>query len=173
MLRQFFPPYFSLHYLGALGTPIAETLEMAAGGIFIAILVGLLAGIWVGAALPGGRWVYRALSAVRSIPDLTMAIFCVVLVGIGPAAGTLALAVFYSAAIGKIFADLFVSAAKEPVEALRAVGAVRLAVAFYGLLPLRSKDVLSYGFYEFESAVRASVIVGAVGGGGIGTELVG
>jgi phosphonate transport system permease protein len=173
MLRQFFPPYFSLHYFKAMTTPIAETLEMAAGGIFVAILVGLIAGIWAGAGLPGGRWVYRLLSAVRSIPDLTMAIFCVVVVGIGPAAGTLALAVFYSAAIGKIFTDLFRAAAQEPVDALRATGAGKLAVAFYGLLPLRSKDVLSYGFYEFESAVRASVIVGAVGGGGIGTELVG
>ncbi|HYA18487.1 MAG TPA: phosphonate ABC transporter, permease protein PhnE [Bryobacteraceae bacterium] len=173
ILGQFFPPYFSLHYLGAMMTPIGETLEMAAGGIFIAILAGLMAGTWAGAGLPGGRIIYRLLAAFRSIPDLTMAIFCVVMVGIGPAAGTLALAIFYSAAMGKIFADLFLAAPKEPVDALRATGAARLSVAMFGLLPLRSKDVLSYGFYEFESALRASVIVGAVGGGGIGTELVG
>jgi phosphonate transport system permease protein len=85
----------------------------------------------------------------------------------------LALAIFYSAAIGKIFADLFRAADRDPLQALRATGASRLSVAFFGLLPLRARDILSYGSYEFESAVRCSVIVGAVGGGGIGTELVG
>jgi phosphonate transport system permease protein len=173
LIALFFPPYWSLHYFNALLVPIGQTIEMAAGGIFIALIVGMLTGIWVGAGLPGGRWIYRALSAFRSIPDLTLAIFCVVVVGIGPAAGMLALAIFYSAAIGKIFADLFLSADRNPVDALRATGATRLSVALFGLLPLRMQDILSYGFYEFESAVRASVIVGAVGGGGIGTELVG
>src|SRR5580658_6247775 len=173
LLAQFFPPYWSLGYLKALVTPISQTIEMAAGGIFAALIAGMLTGIWAGAGFPFGRWIYRLLSAFRSIPDLTLAIFCVVVVGIGPAAGMLALAIFYSAAIGKIFADLFLSADRNPVDALRATGATRLSVALFGLLPLRMQDILSYGFYEFESAVRASVIVGAVGGGGIGTELVG
>lgn len=173
LLRQFFPPEVSPHYLRAAMTPLEQTIQMAAGGILIAVIVGMLTGLWVGAGLPGGRWVYAALASVRSVPDLTLGILCVVIVGIGPAAGMLALAVFYSAAVGKIFADLFRSADREPVRALQATGASRLSVALFGLLPLRSKDVLSYGSYEFESAVRCSVIVGAVGGGGIGTELVG
>lgn len=173
LVLQFFPPDVSLHYLGAESGPLAQTLAMAAGGILISVIIGLTAGIWVGAQLPGARTVYAALAAIRSIPDLTMAILCVVLVGIGPAAGMLALAIFYSAAMGKIFADLFRSADRDAMYALRATGAPRLVTAFFGFLPLRFKDSLSYGMYEFESAIRASVIVGAVGGGGIGTELVG
>jgi len=173
MVPQFFPPYFSWRYLKALGTPIGETIEMAAGAMIVALAVGLLAGIWIGAGLPGSRLLYGLLTAFRSIPDLTLAILCVVVVGIGPSAGMLALAIFYSAAVGKIFADLFRSADPAPIEALRATGAGRLAVALFGHLPLRLKDILSYGAYEFESAVRASVIVGAVGGGGLGTEIVG
>lgn len=173
LLKQFFPPDLSLNYLRAALTPLGQTLEMAAGGMFVAVVIGLIAGIWVGAGLPGTRLVYAALGSVRSIPDLTLAILCVVVVGIGPPAGMLALAIFYSAAIGKIFSDLFRSADRRAVDALRATGADRLSVAWFGLVPLRSKDILSYGTFEFESAVRASVIVGAVGGGGIGTELVG
>ena len=173
LLRQFFPPDLSLHYLRAALTPLGQTVAMAAGGILIAVIVGLIAGVWIGAGLPGGRAIYAALASVRSIPDLTLAILCVVVVGIGTPAGMLALAIFYSAAIGKIFADLFRAADRNALDALRATGASRLSVAWFGLLPLRSKDILSYGTYEFESAVRASVIVGAVGGGGIGTELVG
>ena len=173
LLRQFFPPELSPNYLKAALTPLGQTIAMAAGGILVAVVVGMITGIWVGAGLPGNRWIYAALASVRSIPDLTLGILCVVVVGIGPAAGMLALAIFYSAAVGKIFSDLFRSADRGATQALRATGASRLAVALYGLLPLRSKDILSYGSYEFESAIRCSVIVGAVGGGGIGTELVG
>ena len=172
-LGQFFPPELSLHYLKAALVPLEETLAMAAGGILIAVILGMISGIWVGAGLPGNRAVYSFLAGVRSFPDLTLAILCVVVIGIGPAAGMIAIAIFYGAAIGKIFSDLFRSADPGPTHALRATGASRLSVALFGLLPLRSKDVLSYGTYEFESALRCSVIVGAVGGGGIGTELVG
>ena len=173
LLRQFFPPDLSFSYIRAEIAPLFETLEIAAGAMFLALIVGLLFSLIIGARLPGSRALYALLTSFRSIPDLTLAILCVVLVGLGPAAGTLALALFYSAAMGKIFADLFSSADPGAVEALHATGATRSMIAFYGLLPLRLKDLLTYGGYEFESAIRASVIVGAVGAGGIGTELVG
>jgi phosphonate transport system permease protein len=173
LLRQFFPPDLSFSYIKAETAPLFETLEIAAGAMFLALIVGLLFSLIIGARLPGSRALYALLTSFRSIPDLTLAILCVVLVGLGPAAGTLALTLFYSAAMGKIFADLFASADPCAIEALHATGATRGMVAFYGLLPLRLKDLLTYGGYEFESAIRASVIVGAVGAGGIGTELVG
>jgi phosphonate transport system permease protein len=173
LLPQFFPPFFSWNYLRALLIPAGETLEMAAGAMVVAIAIGLFTGIWVAAGFPGGRLVYGLLTAIRSIPDLTIAILCVVTVGIGPSAGMIALAVFYSAAAGKIFSDLLMSADIGTIDALRATGAGRLSVALFGNLPLRAKDILSFGVYEFECAVRASVIVGAVGGGGLGTEIIG
>jgi phosphonate transport system permease protein len=85
----------------------------------------------------------------------------------------LALAIFYAAMIGKVFADLFLAADWRPIEALRSTGATRLMVAFYGLLPITISNLVSMGCYSFECAVRAAVIVGAVGGGGLGAELVG
>jgi phosphonate transport system permease protein len=173
LLRQFFPPDLSFSYIRAESLPLFETLEIAAGAMFLALMIGLLLSLIIGARLPGSRTLYALLTSFRSIPDLTLAILCVVLVGLGPEAGILALALFYAAAMGKIFADLFSSADPGAVEALHATGATRSMVAFYGLLPLRLKDLLTYGGYEFESAIRASVIVGAVGAGGIGTELVG
>src|SRR5215467_8963377 len=174
LLRQFFPPDLSWNYLRALfQEAVPQTLEMAAGAIIFSASAGLLCGLYIGARLPGARLLYVVLASVRAIPDLTMAILFVVVVGIGPPSGMLALAVFYTAAMGKVFADLFVSADPDPVEALRATGAGSLTVALYGLLPLRSKDLLTYGSYEFESKVRACVIVGAVGAGGLATELMG
>src|SRR5215472_2562085 len=172
-LKQFFPPDHDPSYLWALRTPVIETLSMAAGAMLFSASVGLLLALYVGARLPGARVVYSLLASVRAIPDLTMAILFVVVVGIGPPSGMLALAAFYTAAMGKVFADLFVSADPDPVEALRATGAGSLTVALYGLLPLRSKDLLTYGSYEFESKVRACVIVGAVAAGGLATEIMG
>lgn len=171
-LRLFFPPEFSISFLKAEALPLLQTVEMAAGAMLIAGIAGFLAALYIGARLPGSRLLYGCLATFRAIPDLTLAILCVMLVGIGPAAGLVALSAFYSAAIGKIFADLFVSADPGPVDALRATGAAPMIVAVFGLVPLRLKDLLTYGAYEFESAMRAAVIVGAVAAGGIGTELI-
>ena len=172
-LRQFSSPDLSFAYLKAVLPPVLETLEIAAGATFLAALAGLFIALYVGARLPGARLLYACLASVRAVPDLTLAILCVILLGLGKAAGTIALAIFYTAALGKIFADLFVSADPGPVEALHSTGATRMMVAVFGLLPLRLKDLLSYGAYEFESVIRAATIVGAVGAGGLGTELIG
>jgi phosphonate transport system permease protein len=172
-LAGFFPPDLSLHYLRALLPSIAETVGMTAGAMLLAYAVSLPLGLWIGARLPGTRTLTALLSGLRAVPDLTLAIFCVIALGVGPGAGMLALAIYYAAALAKVFGDLFRTAASGPLEALRAAGASPLQVALLGMMPLKLRDILSYGSYEFESAIRASVIVGAVGGGGIGAELVG
>jgi phosphonate transport system permease protein len=172
-LRLFFPPDHSAAYLRFLIRPVLETLEIAAAATFLAVILGLLISLYIGARLPGSRLLYGCLASVRAVPDLTLAIFCVILLGLGKSAGTLALTIFYTAAMGKIFADLFVSADRAPVEALQSTGATRIMVALFGLLPLRLKDLLSYGAYEFESVIRSATIVGAVAAGGLGTELLG
>jgi phosphonate transport system permease protein len=145
-LAAFFPPYLNWAYLKALlAEPVPQTLGMAFGGSLIALTVGLLASVYIAARLPGSRILYSVFTLLRSIPDLTLAILCVIGVGIGPGAGMLALGMFYSAAIGKVYADLFRSATPEPIEALRSTGAGRLPVVLFGHLPLRLKDLLSYG----------------------------
>jgi phosphonate transport system permease protein len=173
LIASFFPPYLAPSYLVALVVPLLQTLGMAAGGMLVACLVGLPLAMLIGAQVTGARALYAVLAAVRAIPDLTLAILCVVVVGIGPAAGMLALAIFYTAMIGKVAADLFLAADWQPIEALRSTGATRLMVALYGLLPITLSNLVSMGCYSFECAVRAAVIVGAVGGGGLGSELIG
>jgi phosphonate transport system permease protein len=173
LVAAFFPSDLSLSYIGAALVPLVQTVAMAAGGMLIACALGVPLAMLIGARVPGAQLLYGAISAIRAIPDLTLAILCVVVVGIGPAAGTLALAIFYTAMVAKVFADLFLTADERPLDALRATGGSRLSVALFGLLPLTVSDLVSMGCYSFECAVRAAVIVGAVGGGGLGTELVG
>jgi phosphonate transport system permease protein len=172
-LGQFFPPEFSPHYLSLLWQPVLETLGMAAAGIFLAVLLAFPLSIVIGARMPGSAALYAVLVAIRSIPDLTLAIFCVIIVGIGRGAGLVTLVIYYAAAMAKVFGEIFRSSDPRPLDALRATGASRISLAAFGLIPLKLNDILSYGIYELESAVRASVIVGAVAAGGIGTELVG
>jgi phosphonate transport system permease protein len=172
-MGQFFPPDLSWHYLSYLGTPIAETLGMAAGSIFIAIVIAIPLGLVIGTRMRGSGLLYTVLAAIRSIPDLTLAIFCVILVGIGRGAGLVTLTIYYAAAMAKVFGEIFLAADPRPLDALRATGASKVSLAAFGLIPLKLNDTFTYGIYELESAMRASVIVGAVGAGGIGTELVG
>src|SRR5258708_8841719 len=172
-LGNFFPPDLSPVYLKAALVPLFETLEIAAAATFLALIIGLLVSLYIGARLPGARLLYALLASVRALPDLTLAIFCVIILGLGTAAGVAALTIFYSAAMGKIFADLFASSHPRPVEALRSTGAGRVVVTFFGLLPLRLNDLLTYGAYAFASVIRAATIIGAVGAGGLGAERIG
>jgi phosphonate transport system permease protein len=172
-LGAFFPPVLTPAYLLALGPVLMQTLGLAVGAMFIAFTVSLPLGVAAGLRLPGTGALLAALEAVRAIPDLTMAILCVILFGVGPGAGMLALTIYYTAVVAKMFADILRTAPRGPQDALRAIGASRLQTALYAMLPLKRADLLTYGSYEFESALRASIIVGAVGGGGLGSELVG
>lgn len=172
-LRQFFPPDLSWHYVSYLGAPVGQTVAMALASVFLAAALAFPLSLIIGTRMPGSRLLYGVLAAVRSVPDLTLAIFCVVIVGLGPGAGMTALVIYYGAAMAKVFGEIFLAADPRPLEALRATGASRISLAAFGLIPLKLGDALTYGLYELESAVRASVIVGAVGAGGIGAELVG
>lgn len=173
MLGSFFPPELSPDYLIALIGPMLETLGLAFGAMTLAFAFSLPLGVAVGIRLRGAPLLVTALSLFRAVPDLTLAIFCVILFGIGTGAGMAALVIYYTASVAKVFADLISTAPRQPLDALSATGASRLQVALYGLLPLTRDDLLSYGAFAFECALRAAVIVGAVGGGGIGAELTG
>ena len=173
MIDSYFPPDLSPAYLHALLVPVAQTIGMASAGMLVAFVLGVPLAVLIGTRAPGHRFIVGVLSSLRAIPDLTLAILAVVVVGLGPAAGIVALALFYTAMIGRVYGDLFLAAERAPLEALRATGASRAAIAAFGLIPLTQSDLLTFGTYAFECAMRASIIVGAVGGGGIGTELVG
>ena len=153
--------------------PVWQTIAMASLGTLVALVLGTPVAVAIAARVPGYRILATIASAVRSIPDLTLAILAVVVVGIGPAAGALAMAIFYTVTIAKGFALLLATTPPRAMEALRSTGATPLRVAVAGAVPDRARDLISFASYAFECALRASTIVGAVGAGGIGTEIVG
>src|SRR6185437_15310251 len=107
----------SLHYLSALTVPVAQTIGMASAGMLLALLFGIPLAVAIATDIPGAKILSGALAALRAIPDLTLAILAVVLLGLGPAAGIAALTVFYTAMIARVFAELLLAAPRASIDA--------------------------------------------------------
>lgn len=173
-LRALFPPDPST--LPTLAEAMLETIEIAfvgtAIGSLLAVPLALLASpLLFGPAVTGP--VKLLLAAVRTVPSLFWAIVFVVLVGLGPAAGALAIALYSLGYLGKLLYETFDGVDPEVVEAVWSVGASRVQLARWAILPEAANGILAQLLFMFEYNVRASSILGFVGAGGIGFYLIG
>jgi phosphonate ABC transporter permease subunit PhnE len=137
-------------------------------------VLGLLLAVWIAPkiALPTGITIYflmrTILNATRSVEPLVMVIVFVVWVGIGPFAGSLALALHTVAALAKLYSEQVESILPGPLEAIRATGANRLQTIIYAVVPQIIPPYISFTMYRWDINVRMSTIIGFAGGGGIG-----
>jgi phosphonate transport system permease protein len=182
-LGQFLPPNLSGDFLALVLKATIETLAMATAGIALAMLLAGPLGLALTHALsisrigPGpDRGAGEALRALarfallllRGIPELVWALLLVRAFGLGPAAGVLAIALTYGGMLGKVYSEILESGDTRPARVLLESGSGRLMAFFYGLLPGAAQELASYTIYRWECAVRASVIMGFVGAGGLG-----
>jgi phosphonate transport system permease protein len=151
---------------------VLQTIGISCGAIAIAIVFGIPLALVIARGGFAGRAVAAAVLLVRAIPDLVLAVVAVVAVGLGPAAGLAALGVHYAAVVAKLYAEILNAVRREAAEALRATGATSTTAFLVGMLPAAWSGMVGFGAYAFESTVRASVIVGVVGAGGIGALLI-
>jgi phosphonate transport system permease protein len=151
---------------------IFETVGIACGALTIALLFGTPLALVIARGGRLGAGLANAMSVVRAIPDLVLAIVFVVAFGLGPLPGTLALGVHYTAVVAKMYADVLNSVRRDAAEALRATGATGPAAFLVGMVPAAWNGIVGFSAYAFESIVRASVIVGVVGAGGLGAALI-
>lgn len=114
------------------------------------------------------RWV---LVLLRSVPELVWALLFVRLVGLGPTAGVLAIALTYCGMLGKVYAEILESADARATDALLTGGAARLPALFYGAIPESASELVSYTVYRWECAIRGSAVMGFVGAGGLGQRM--
>ena len=113
------------------------------------------------------------LNTLRSIPELIMGIIFVAAVGFGMLPGVLALGLHSIGMVGKFFAEAIEHAHPAPIEAAEASGATSLQVISHGVMPQVFPQFADVTMYRWEYNFRASTVMGMVGAGGIGTELVG
>jgi phosphonate transport system permease protein len=114
------------------------------------------------------RWL---LIFLRSVPELVWALLFVRIVGLGPTAGVLAIALTYCGMLGKVYSEVLESVDSAPSEALLRNGSSRIGAFLYGALPQAAPELVSYTVFRWECAVRSSVIMGFVGGGGLGQQM--
>lgn len=172
-LRGFVPPDTSPQFLQKILQGALETLAMSILGTTIAALLGLVL------ALPGaGRLGYPLrsimrliLNMLRSIPELVWAAILLIAAGLGPFAGTLALAAHTTGVLGRLFADTLENVPAHAEQTLRINGSSPLAAFFYATLPQALPQLLSYAFYRWENNIRAAAVLGVVGAGGLGQLL--
>lgn len=171
-LAAFLPPETGAAFLGHLGRATLQTLAIATAGLALAFLLAMpLAYVATGAARerPRSHPVARGvLTLLRGIPELVWALVFVRVFGLGPTAGVLALGLTYSGMLAKVYAEILESTPAAPARALALAGARRPMALLYGLLPQASKELVSYTLYRWECAIRASVVMGFVGAGGLG-----
>lgn len=116
--------------------------------------------------------VKRCCEFCRTVPDIVFALIFVIAFGLGPLAGVLAIAIHTTGALGKLFAELVETIDMKPLQGLRATGAGWAAAMRFAVLPQVAAGFASYTLLRFEVNVRGASVMGFVGAGGIGVELI-
>ena len=175
-IGEFFPPDCSPAFVRKVSFASLETLAMSALGTALAAVAGLLF------ALPASRThaddsararapTRLLLNVLRAIPELVWAALLLISAGLGPFAGTLALALHTTGVLGRLYAEAIENAAPGPAAALRTQGVGALRVLLYATLPQVLPQLISYTLYRWENNIRAAAILGVVGAGGLGQLL--
>jgi phosphonate transport system permease protein len=173
---EFFPPDLQPAFVHKVLLASWETLAMSALGTLLAAVGGLAL------ALPASRlhaadsaWARGPtrfiLNALRSVPELVWAALLLIAAGLGPFAGTLALALHTTGVLGRLFAEAIENAPPGPGAALRVQGIGRGRVFLYATLPQVLPQLMSYTLYRWENNIRAAAVLGVVGAGGLGQML--
>ncbi|ARE86514.1 phosphonate ABC transporter, permease protein PhnE [Clostridium formicaceticum] len=171
--RSFLNPDWSVLPLAMKESVI--TIQIAIIGTAIAFLFAVPVG-FLGAKNTSPHWTIYSLirsflSFLRSIPEIVFALIFVPTVSLGAFAGVLALALHNIGVMGKLFSEIIESADIGPQEAVTATGAKKQIMVLYGIVPQVIPHILSNAFYRLEVSVRASLVLGLVGAGGVGQLL--
>jgi len=175
LLGEMFPPDFSDARNWV--KPLIDTLAMSVAGTALAVGLSLPLAFLAARNTTPHPFVYQLargmLNALRAIPELIMGIIFVAAVGFGALPGVLALGLHSVGMVGKFFAEAIEHADEAPIEAARAAGATPLQVVLHGVLPQVLPQMADISIYRWEYNFRASTVMGMVGAGGIGFELMG
>lgn len=156
--------------------PVLVTLAVAFLGTFIALLIALPLSFTAAKNTTGNRFIYFfnrfILSTLRSVPEIVFGLIFVVVFGLGPFSAVMAILLHNIGVLGKLISELVEAADPGPQEALQSVGASRRTGNLFSILPQIWPNVLSHYFYRFEVAIRTSLVLGFIGGGGIGQQLI-
>lgn len=192
LIASFSNPDFSSEWLGRSWELTKETLSAAVMATFMAVILAYLLAMGASRAVCVGEESFRGrlrsfplrspmaalcalcrliLDVLRAVPDFAWAIILVAVLGLGPVTGAVALGLNVTGILGKVYSEFWDSVDEKEYEQIRALGAGRLKTFLYGIRPLASRSVQSFTLMRAECAIRNAAVIGAVGGGGLGAEI--
>lgn len=183
---KWFPPDWSVFPRAV--QEAALTIQIAVLGTFIGLVFAFplsFLAAWNTApfswetGFKAARWIHGAvfqitriiLNFFRSVPEIVWGLILIPTFGLGPFPAVIAIAIHNIGVLGKLIAELIEASEEGPQEAIQSVGAPKLLVILYGIVPQILPNILSHYFYRLEVGVRASLILGFIGAGGIGNML--
>ena len=173
IISRALPPDFSKFHSELW--PTLETIDIAIFGTATGVILALPLAILAAANVTPARWVYYLarglISLCRVVPDLVWALIFVAAVGLGPFPGALAISVHSIGMLGRLFAETIEQMDMAPVEALALTGARRSQVFTHAVLPSVIPSLLGITLYRLDENIRSSLVLGFVGAGGIGFQL--
>lgn len=164
-------PGLLLKYLPSL----IETINIAGVSTLVGAILGTLLSLLATRGL--ARWpalipvFRRMMDIMRAVPEVVIALVLIFVLGGGPVAAMIAIAIHTTGALGKLFSEVNENADLRPVEGLASVGSTWLQRMWFAVVPQVAPNYLSYALMRFEINIRASAILGFVGSGGIGYDL--
>ena len=185
-LADFLTPAHSGPFLTMVLQQTWVTVAIATCGLALALLGAIPATLLVTERLsisllgtnrmrPAARVLRQTVRVIlillRSVPELVWALLFVRIVGLGPTAGVIAIALTYCGMLGKVYAEILESSDAHASDSLLANGSSRLAALLYGALPESAAELVSYTVYRWECAIRGSAVMGFVGAGGLGQRM--
>jgi phosphonate transport system permease protein len=173
IIRRAMPPDFA-KFPSTLW-PALETVDIALFGTIMGIVISVPLAVLAAANLTPSRALYYLARAVigftRAVPDLVWALFFVTAVGLGPFPGGLALGVHSVGMLGRLFSETIEHMDMAPIDALELTGAGRVQIFTHGIIPSLLPALLGISLYRLDENIRSSLVLGFVGAGGIGFEL--
>jgi phosphonate transport system permease protein len=173
ILRRAWPPDVSA--LGKTLWPALETVDIALFGTTVGVLIALPLAVLAARNTTPARPLYALARAIiafaRAVPDLVWALLFVTAVGLGPFPGALAISVHSVGMLGRLFAEVIEDMDMGPVEALTMTGAGRMQVFSHAVVPSVLPSLFGIALYRLDENMRSSLVLGFVGAGGLGFEL--
>ena len=170
LLKQMVPPNWA--YFDNITGAMLETIRMAIIGTTFGAIISIPVALFSASNIVQNSWIFYPtrfiLNLIRTVPDLLLASIFVAIFGLGALPGILALTVFSIGLIAKLLYESIEAIDRGPLEAMVSVGANKIQLIVFGVIPQVLAYFISYVLYTFEINVRAAAVLGLVGAGGIG-----
>jgi len=172
-VKRMFPPDIS--NLGRFLLKAVETLQMAIVGSTIGAIIALPLSFLAARNIMRNKFIYQSVRGIfdtlRGINEIVWGLIFVSMVGLGPFPGVLALAAHVTGALGRYFSEAIETVDPEIIKAVVSTGANKIQVIVRGIFPQVKPLFINYILYYLENNFRAATVLGLVGAGGIGMEL--